>query len=105
MANATTLSLGLDLAGTPLDQNHPELVDFTPAAELLPFVGREVVPLPVTGNLADPSEAAITGVVAQHLEGPIEDGHEVMFQTDPPKLQYQSLIATLRSRSGSYTAT
>jgi hypothetical protein len=35
-----------------------------------------------------------TGVVTQHLEDGIEDGHEVMFQEDPPKHEYQCFLAS-----------
>jgi len=86
MANATSLSMGLDLAGPSLDVDHPDLQDFTPLGDLLPLVGGREVPLPV-------SEAV--RVVIQHAEGPIEDGHEVMFQTESPTRQYRCLLATL----------
>ncbi len=90
MANATTLSLGLDLAGEPLDADHPELAEFTPIEPLLPLVGRGRVDLPVEGNLP----GGITAVVTQHLEDGVEDGHEVFFQTDLPRAQYQEFLAT-----------
>ena len=40
IANATSLSLGLDLAGPPLDAGTAELESFLPLASLLPLIGR-----------------------------------------------------------------
>ncbi len=92
IANASTLSFGLDLGGTPLDASAPELASFDPIQSLLPWVGRETRPLPVQGNLKD---GAVTAVVTQHLEDGIEDGHEVVFQTEPPKAEYRCFLRTL----------
>jgi hypothetical protein len=88
MANATTVSLGLDLGGEPLDAGHPELAQFRPIEELLPLVGRGRVELPVEGNLV----GGFTGVVTQHLEDGVEDGHEVFFQTEGAKGQYGDFL-------------
>lgn len=90
IANATSLSVGLDLAGDALDEEAPDLAGFEPASQMLPLVGRGVIALPASGNLPD----GATGVVVQHLEDPIEDGHEVMFQLDAPKAQYQAFLAS-----------
>ena len=92
MANALTLSLGLDPAGSLLDVDHPVAGAFAGVEAVLPFSGRQAIALPASGNLAD---GAITGVVVQHPEGPIEDGHEVMFQTNPPKHQYRCFLQSL----------
>ncbi len=89
MANALSLAMGLDLAGPALDAEHPVAGAFTPLAELLGLRGRAAVELPVRGN-----RDGVTAVVVQHLEGPIEDGHEVVFQTEPPKVQYRHFLRT-----------
>jgi len=94
IANSTSLSIGLDLAGDALDVGHPELSRFEPLGELLPLVGREQVDLPVTGNRFVNGDTFITAVVVQHNEDGIEDGHEVMFQLDGPKLQYEAFLRT-----------
>lgn len=83
IANATSLGLGLDLAGDALDEDHPELAAFTPVGTLLPLSGGERVGYPVVGN-----QDGRTRVVVQHPEDGVEDGHEVMFQTEGPKVQY-----------------
>ncbi len=88
IANALSLAAGLDLAGEGLEARDPESARFTALAPLLPLSGGAVVPYPASANVGD-GDAARTAVVAQHLEGPIEDGHEVMFQTDGPKAQYE----------------
>ncbi|MBW2453790.1 MAG: hypothetical protein JRI68_04740 [Deltaproteobacteria bacterium] len=92
IANATSLSLGLDLACEALDAGHGELADYRPLEELLVYSGAEAIALPASGNLA-----GTTAVVIQHAEGPVEDGHEVMFQTEPPKHQYRCFLESLRS--------
>lgn len=75
IANALSLSLGLDLAGEPLEPTF---------GALAPLVGRSVVELPVSGNRSA-AGASVTAVVLQHQEDGIEDGHEVVFQTEAPK--------------------
>ncbi len=90
IANTTSLSLGLDLGGTPLDAEHAELEGFTPLEDLLSWSGRARVDLPVSGN-AD----GATRVVVQHAEDGIMDGHEVVFQTEPPMEQYRHFLETL----------
>jgi hypothetical protein len=92
IANATSLSFGLDLAGAPLDEDHPELSDFRPLSEVLPYASREEIDLPASGN-----RDGATAVVVQHAEGPIEDGHEVVFQTPGPKHQYRCFLESLRT--------
>ncbi|HEX6836947.1 MAG TPA: hypothetical protein VF334_10270, partial [Polyangia bacterium] len=46
------------------------------------------LPLPSSGNV----DAATTALVVQHPGDAIEDGHEVVFQTDPPKHQYRCFL-------------
>jgi hypothetical protein len=86
IANATSLSFGLDLAGDPLDASEPRLAEFASLEPRLAFSGRGLVALPVRG---------LARVVVQHSEDGVEDGHEVVFQTDPPKAQYRCLLETL----------
>jgi pimeloyl-ACP methyl ester carboxylesterase len=82
IANATSLRMGLDLAGDELDtEDDPRLADQQPLGDLLPLVGRGLVDLPSGGN-----------VVVQHLEDGVENGHEIVFQLDGPKHQYQCFL-------------
>ena len=89
IANATSLSLGLDLAGAPLDGG-AGLVDEPPLETLLPLVGRAPIALPASGNVG----GDVTAIVVQHPADGIEDGHEVVFQTEPPKHEYRCFLAT-----------
>lgn len=94
IANAMTLALGLDLGGVELDTQNAELrarPELTPLATVLPFGGRHAVMLPVSANVA----ASTTAVVIQHPADGIEDGHEVMFQTEPPKAEYRCFLQSL----------
>jgi hypothetical protein len=93
IANATRLSVGLDLAGSPLDQGNPKLATQTPALQVLPLVGRGPITLPASGNLMIAGQKT-TAVVIQHPEDGIEDGHEVVFQTPAPKHQYRCFLAS-----------
>ena len=36
----------------------------------------------------------ITAIVTQHPSDGIEDGHEMVFQTDPPKREYRCFLQT-----------
>jgi hypothetical protein len=92
IANATSLSLGLDLAGTPLDASSAELVgDGTPTLEsVLQYSHRHQLTPPVAGNYG----SGLTAVVIQHPSDGIEDGHEMVFQTDPPKREYRCFLQT-----------
>lgn len=92
IANATSLSLGLDLAGDALDADDDRLDRFTPLAELLPLADGTTRALPVTANRDDGS---VTRVVTQHAEDGVEDGHEVVFQNDAPKAEYRCFLASL----------
>ncbi|MBZ0120565.1 MAG: hypothetical protein K8H88_26465 [Sandaracinaceae bacterium] len=89
VANALSLAIGLDLAGTELDVNYPE---YRPLQSLLPFVGRSRIPYSVAGNRF---AGTVTAIVTQHPEDGVEDGHEVMYQTEPPKRQYRCFLRSL----------
>jgi pimeloyl-ACP methyl ester carboxylesterase len=91
IANATSLSYRLDLAGAALDAQSAELAPFTPLASLLDLTGRAAIALPASANGAD----GVTAVVVQQLEDGIEDGHEVVFQTEPPQRAYRCFLAGL----------
>jgi hypothetical protein len=95
IANATSLSLGLDLAGTELDTTAPEIADMPSLASVLDLSGRSVVALPIGANVAT-NAGAVTAVVTQHPEDGIEDGHEVMFQTEGPKHEYRCFLEGLK---------
>jgi len=90
IANATSLSLALDLGGEGLEHTDERSAAFDPLPPLLPLVGAETRPYPVQGNRGD-----ATAVVTQHPEDPIEDGHEVVFQTEGPKTQLRCFLRTL----------
>ena len=89
IANAASLAAGLDLAGEAIDATHPGAAGFAPLGDLLELGGRERVALPVRGN------RGVTAVVVQHPEDGIEDGHEVVFQSEAPKRQYRCFLQTL----------
>ncbi len=94
IANATNLSFRLDLAGPELDKAaDPRLANQLPLGPLLPLNGRKVIALPVTGNVSIGGRTA-TAVVVQRPEDGLEDGHEVMFQTDAPKHAYQCFLTS-----------
>ena len=80
VADPLSLALGLDLAGPVLDRRF---------VDRAPWVGAGTRPLPVQGNRAG---GAATRVLTQHPEGPVEGGHEVVFQTEPPKRQYRCFL-------------
>jgi hypothetical protein len=94
IANAESLSLKLDLAGPELDANVPELSQFTPLGPLLPLSGRSAIALPVANNISSGGVMA-TAVVTQHPGDGIEDGHEIMFQTEEPKHEYRCFLQGL----------
>jgi hypothetical protein len=90
MANTSTISFGLDLAGPALDSQTPEIADFTPVAKVLPLSQRSAITLPAQANVAQ----NVTGVVVQWPSDGIEDGHEIMFQRQEPKYQYRCFLAS-----------
>ena len=93
IADATTLSLGLDLAGPEVDMTDPRLVAFAPLSRSLALVGRHAIGLPASNNLEVGTHAA-TGVVVQTEQDMFEDGHEVIFQSEGPKHQYSCFLAS-----------
>jgi hypothetical protein len=90
IANSLSLPLGLDLAGDEIDTGDPALDGQTPISALLPLAGRSQLSFPVSGNAS-----GSTAIVVQHRGDGIEDGHEVVFQTEPPKHQYRCFLASL----------
>lgn len=90
IANAVTLSLGLDLAGEPLDQSNEELRAFTSLVDLLPLRNAMRRGFPVAGN-----RAGMTAAVAQLPGDMLEDGHEAAFQTEEPKRLYRCFLASI----------
>jgi hypothetical protein len=95
IANATSLSFGLDLAGAEYDSEaDPRLDGELPVGPLLPLTGHTTISLPAAANAHSSDGRIVTAVVTQHLEDGIEDGHEVMFQTDPPKHEVQCFLAS-----------
>jgi hypothetical protein len=96
IANAESLSLGLDMAGPELDMNVPELAQLPPLGPLLPLVGRSAIALPAANNLSA-GGVKTTAVVTQHPGDGIEDGHEIMFQTEEPKHEYRCFLQGLLS--------
>jgi pimeloyl-ACP methyl ester carboxylesterase len=83
IANALSLSLGLDLAGASLDRANAETARFPALESQLSLVGKNTITLPVRGN-----QGVTTRVVVQVAEDGVEDGHEVVFQLGAPKTMY-----------------
>lgn len=97
IANALSMPLGLDLAGPPLDASSKELQDLGQYTleSMLPYSGRKQIPLPASGNFTGSDGTVVTAVVVQHPEDGVEDGHEIVFQTEAPKHQYRCFLASL----------
>ena len=66
-------------------------------SSVLPLVGHSQITLPASGNLTAADGSKVTGVLVQAPGDAIEDGHEVVFQTDGPKHQYQCFLASTLS--------
>ncbi len=94
IANAGSLSLGLDLGGQALDGTTMELARFTPIASLLPLAARSAISLPARSNRMIQG-MGVTAVLTQTREDGVEDGHEVVFQTEPPRRQYRCFLESL----------
>jgi len=94
IANATALSLRLDLAGIAQDVNDERLAEYTPLVELLPLAGTHQISLPARDN-----RSGHTAVIVQALGDELEDGHEAMFQTPGPKRQYRCFLESLQAAS------
>jgi pimeloyl-ACP methyl ester carboxylesterase len=97
IANSLSLALGLDAGGPLYDATSAEeqMLGQVPLAARLPLVGRTMLPLPASGN-----DGATTALVVQHPGDMIEDGHEVVFQTDAPKHQYRCFLASFARGGG-----
>jgi hypothetical protein len=95
IADAASLSLGLDLAGEALDAKTPEVASLAPLGPLLDLAGRRAIALPASANVDGPLGVKVTAVVTQHPEDGVEDGHEVVFQTEAPKRQYRCFLEGL----------
>jgi hypothetical protein len=93
IANAMSLSLGLDLGGKELDDTVAALSQYTPLGDLLRFSGRKAIAMPAQGNWVD-GGTKVTAIVVQHPSDDIEDGHEIVFQTNPPKHEYECFLAS-----------
>jgi hypothetical protein len=92
MANATSLSFGLDLVGPSLDAMTPEVAQFDSLESVLAFSGRKKIDFPVKGNRTHADGSTSTAVVTQWPADGIEDGHEVIFQRTEPKYQYRCFL-------------
>ncbi len=92
IADATSLSLGLDLAGQALDVQSAEVGMLEPIESVLPYSGGKALSFPVSGNFKPPSGSPVTAIVVQHPSDGIEDGHEIVFQTEAPKHEYRCLL-------------
>jgi hypothetical protein len=95
IADSSSLSFSLDLAGAELDDTPPEIAGLAPVGPLLPLVGGSTIALPASANVTSAGGVKITAVVTQHPSDGIEDGHEVVFQTDPPKHEYVCFLQGL----------
>jgi hypothetical protein len=96
IADAMSLSLGLDLAGPALDAGMPALPQFEPRfLDVAPLAGGRAIVLPAGGNRIGPSGAPYSAVLVQHPEDGIEDGHEVAWQVAAAKDQWKGFLATL----------
>lgn len=92
MANATALSVRLDLAGDALDSQTEELASFTPFLDVAYLSGGEQRSYPARGNIRSPGLAPRTAVMVQHPEDGVEDGHVVLFQREGPKYQLKCFL-------------
>lgn len=92
MANATSLSFGLDLVGPSLDAMTPEVAQFDSLESVLSFSGRKKIDFPAKGNRMHADGSTSTAVVTQWPADGIEDGHEVIFQRAEPKYQYRCFL-------------
>lgn len=95
IANASSLSFGLDLAGPAIDDpSNPALTGQTSILTVLPLSGQRQIQYPVSCNVMVGGDC-VTAVLTQHPGDGIEDGHEVVFQTEPPKHQYRCFLKSL----------
>ncbi len=94
MANASSLALGLDLAGDELDVKDERLKAFAPFRDVAKFSGRGVKAFPVAGNITRDDGTPVTAAVVQNPGDAIQDGHEIVFQTAGPKYQYRCFLSS-----------
>lgn len=97
IANAMSLSMGLDLAGEALDAKTPEIATMSPIEGVLGLGLGKKIPFPASLNVTAPGGAKVTAVLTQHAEDGIEDGHEVVFQTEAPKHEYRCFLEGLKT--------
>lgn len=95
IANAMSLSLGLDFAGKELDDTSAELTDAgdPPLDSVIGFSTGKMISFPVSGNRLSQG-VKLTTMVTQHPSDGVEDGHEMVFQTDAPKREYRCFLQT-----------
>lgn len=104
IANAATLSLGIDAAEGPLDEQTEEIADLPHVRDVLWLSGRSVLTSDVSSNIHIEGHDPVTGVLVQYAEDGIQDGHEVVFQNEAPKEHYRCFLQTLRnSRTAVFT--
>ena len=91
LVQAVSIPLGVDLAGPALDVGSAELtgLGFAPLEQVLALGGRGRIALPARGNR---NGGALTAVIVQEPQDGLEDGHEVVFQTEAPKHQYRCFL-------------
>jgi hypothetical protein len=95
IANSLSMPLKLDLAGTELDTTNAELqmLGEPTLTSMFPFSGQTNIQFPVQGNFMPTGGGSpVTAIVVQHPSDGIEDGHEVVFQTDAPKNEYRCFL-------------
>ena len=92
MANSLSLPLGVDLAGPAVDETAPEIAALPHILDVLPLSGRSQIALPATENFALADGGTVTAVLVQEPGDGIDDGHEVVFQTEAPKHQYRCYL-------------
>ena len=73
---------------------NPALAGQTSIVTVLPLSGRRQVQYPASCNVMA-GGGCVTAVLTQHPGDGIEDGHEVVFQTEPPKHQYRCFLQSL----------
>ncbi len=95
IADASILSFSLDLGGAELDDTPPEIAGLAPVGPLLPLVGSRAISLPAGSNVTSAGGVKVTAIVTQNPSDGIEDGHEVVFQTNPPKHEYVCFLQGL----------
>jgi hypothetical protein len=65
-----------------------------PIQSVLQYSGRKQIAFPASANFSPPGGAPpTTAIVVQHASDGIEDGHEIVFQTEAPKHEYRCFLA------------